>query len=78
VELIESYRRAAISSYFVLQHTYNNFAIHQQLWNTFTIFQGRGVWSLSKNCSLWENCHATEKSEAIARARRCRASRLTG
>jgi hypothetical protein len=25
-----------------------------------------------------KNCHATEKSEAIARARRCRSSQLTG
>jgi hypothetical protein len=30
------------------------------------------------NCSLWEYCHWTMKSEAIVCARRCRSSRVTG
>jgi hypothetical protein len=30
------------------------------------------------NCSLWENCHANKKSEAIACARRFWSSWLTG
>jgi hypothetical protein len=41
---------------------------------------GSGVWSVIKknNCSLWEYCNATVKSEAIACARRCWSSWLTG
>jgi hypothetical protein len=37
----------------------------------------RGVWSITKqnNCSLWEYCHATVKSEACAS--RCRSSCLS-
>jgi hypothetical protein len=39
---------------------------------------GRGVWSITKKNVLCErNCHVTEKSEAIACARRCRSSQLT-
>jgi hypothetical protein len=30
------------------------------------------------NCSLWEYCHVTVQAEAIAWARRCRSSQLTG
>jgi hypothetical protein len=40
------------------------------------------AWSLMRNeqtnCSLWEYCDATVKSEAISFARRCQLSRLTG
>jgi hypothetical protein len=40
------------------------------------------AWSLicnkKNNFSPWENCHATDKSEAIACTRRCRSSQLTG
>jgi hypothetical protein len=40
------------------------------------------AWSLicseKKNCSLWENYHATVRSEAIACTRRCQSAWLTG
>jgi hypothetical protein len=33
-------------------------------------------WQKTKQNSLWENCHVTVKSDAIACARRCRSSQL--